>query len=1101
MNSYKIVFIIRRYQINKLFSKIVSVVTAAAVTVFVSSSSLQTFVNELKVNAAETDVIYGDVNGDNIVNVFDLSMIKKEINSPGSSDIRLAAADVNADDIVDVKDAVEVQDFLVGRTKGFTGSIKKSINKMDRSVVKKSISSKDLPEYCDTQVTRDIADLAERLNSPEEIFKYVANTVNTEFYSGLRKGAIGTFEQNSGNDYDQASLLLAMLKYMDYDASYYAVKANLTVDELMAMTYTDNIEAAINIYTSQGKPLSEQTDGTFETERIGIAFDYNDISYFLDPSFKKYEKNPEAIDLNSLTSEIETKYLNDNEMSLFTAAMNAESAYNAQNIADAFPQYKIIPQEFDFPSYNISDYSEDALSIVDNVELFIGDKKAFSYPAAYLYNHNLTIEYEFVKYSDEEIQEFNKMFLDSLGLNSIDDLTRNLGTYEKQVLINAVVKLDGQKIAVGEPGNLGDKEQLKINITSNGQCASVEKELTFGALYSIIFDSQIISPYEIADLYSKLPQTADEQSKINSGNIYGSDTMMNTLSLIGKTYFSQVDTNNAMLANMSNSFNSRRLSVAVVDYTPEIRNDNYVRLTGNGKIGIDVLGNWTIFKSRSNNINDETNLRHSAGFLSSELEGTVLEEMTGVRSVSTAEVLRQAAEQNIDIIQISKENLNELCSCNMSAENKADITEYANQGMIITVPKDEVIMDSWVGTGYIVYDPQTDSMLYMINNNLNGGSFCSWVTLSYVCDLAIYFVECTWAFSMIMFSISLLCLVPILGFLTLPGIIVGLLGLGSLALSGLFTYHIGTSLRDDTLLYMQYLDGDLEAGEKLKYSALDNALQAGVIMGAPKLAGGFFSKLKANKYLGPTLQKVGEALNSVGMSIGSYFSDAFAASPEGFEGALRIINRVSPSSGKAIAGFIGKFGSGFAKSLGNAYYSRGIEGVDSLLKYVEKYGETANRDFLTTTLKGADYGKSLDTYEYFDSIASKYSEDAMHYKFNSEKYVPKNEDALDVADILKRMDKAEEMYAEFRGVSDDVTAIADNTGWSIDDITTIKNHLFNDSVLKDEGYALLDPDFEIAVAWERLIEGKYYENDILLLEHELYEATYYNHFHSIKGCT
>ena len=74
---------------NKLFSKIVSVVTAAAVTVFVSSSSLQTFVNELKVNAAETDIIYGDVNGDSIVNVFDLSMIKQEINSPGSSDIIL----------------------------------------------------------------------------------------------------------------------------------------------------------------------------------------------------------------------------------------------------------------------------------------------------------------------------------------------------------------------------------------------------------------------------------------------------------------------------------------------------------------------------------------------------------------------------------------------------------------------------------------------------------------------------------------------------------------------------------------------------------------------------------------------------------------------------------------------------------------------------------------------------------------------------------------------------------------------------------------------------------------------------------------------------
>lgn len=93
------------------------------------------------------------------------------------------------------------------------------------------------------------------------------------------------------------------------------------------------------------------------------------------------------------------------------------------------------------------------------------------------------------------------------------------------------------------------------------------------------------------------------------------------------------------------------------------------------------------------------------------------------------------------------------------------------------------------------------------------------------------------------------------------------------------------------------------------------------------------------------------------------------------------------------------------------------------------------------------------------------------------------------------------MYAEFRNAADDVVSIAQNTGWSADDIATIKNHLFNDTVLKDDGYGLLDPDYEIAVAWKRLIDGNYYNCDILLLEHELFEATYYNYFHSINGCS
>lgn len=91
---------------NKLFSKIVSAVTAAAMTLFASSGSLQTFVNEIDAHAAETDVILGDVNDDDRVDVFDLTLIKREIINPGTTSIDLTAADVNIDGVVDVKDAL-----------------------------------------------------------------------------------------------------------------------------------------------------------------------------------------------------------------------------------------------------------------------------------------------------------------------------------------------------------------------------------------------------------------------------------------------------------------------------------------------------------------------------------------------------------------------------------------------------------------------------------------------------------------------------------------------------------------------------------------------------------------------------------------------------------------------------------------------------------------------------------------------------------------------------------------------------------------------------------------------------------------------------------
>lgn len=194
---------------NKLFSRLFSVVTAVTVALFVTSGSLQTFVTEFKANAAETEVIYGDVNGDDRVDAFDLCLMKQEIITSGSTSIDLVAADVNADGVVDVKDAIEVQDFLLCRTKGFTGSIRRSINELDRSIVTKDINGNALSGD-ETKLTGDMATLAETLGTPAGVFKYVLNNYKTEFYYGSRKGAIGTYEECGGNDYDQASLLIAL---------------------------------------------------------------------------------------------------------------------------------------------------------------------------------------------------------------------------------------------------------------------------------------------------------------------------------------------------------------------------------------------------------------------------------------------------------------------------------------------------------------------------------------------------------------------------------------------------------------------------------------------------------------------------------------------------------------------------------------------------------------------------------------------------------------------------------------------------------------------------------------------------------------------------
>ncbi len=78
-------------------------------------------------------------------------------------------------------------------------------------------------------ITPEIAALAEELGkNPVKIYEYVKNTIMYQPYWGALKGAAETLAQKSGNDADQASLLIALLRASGYPARY--GRALVTVD-------------------------------------------------------------------------------------------------------------------------------------------------------------------------------------------------------------------------------------------------------------------------------------------------------------------------------------------------------------------------------------------------------------------------------------------------------------------------------------------------------------------------------------------------------------------------------------------------------------------------------------------------------------------------------------------------------------------------------------------------------------------------------------------------------------------------------------------------------------------------------------------------------
>lgn len=123
----------------------------------------------------------------------------------------------------------------------------------------------------------------------------------------------------------------------------------------------------------------------------------------------------------------------------------------------------------------------------------------------------------------------------------------------------------------------------------------------------------------------------------------------------------------------------------------------------------------------------------------------------------------------------------------------------------------------------------------------------------------------------------------------------------------------------------------------------------------------------------------------------------------------------------------------------------------------------------------------------------------MNDSYQSGNYTPTITDSAE--DFLKLDELASEMYHEYKTMTNDVAEIAANTNWDVADIEKIKHHIFTKEGLLDNGYGNFPPDYEMALAWQRVINGSCFDCDILLLNHELYELTYYDMYHSALGIT
>ena len=203
----------------------------------------------------------------------------------------------------------------------------------------------DMAASPDVRITPEIEALASELGgTATALFLHVKNTIDYQPYYGSVKGSAGIYWEKAGNDVDQASYLIALLRASGIPARYVAGVVGLPIGMAANWVGVENAEAAVEVFSSNGIPSEAITAGSGEA--IGLKFFHvwvevlNDHGRWvgMDPSFKQYRDHT-GVDVATIAG-VDADALYAGVMEGAITGADYASGLNEANLVEAMNGYR-----------------------------------------------------------------------------------------------------------------------------------------------------------------------------------------------------------------------------------------------------------------------------------------------------------------------------------------------------------------------------------------------------------------------------------------------------------------------------------------------------------------------------------------------------------------------------------------------------------------------------------------------------------------------------------------------------------------------------------------------------------------------------------------
>ena len=547
-------------------------------------------------------------------------------------------------------------------------------------------------------------------NDPERIYAFVHDNIRYTALFGDVKGAGATLTDRSGNSFDQASLMIAMLRQAGFTANYVYGTIRLTPEETLSWLGTNRVATLLRLLPSAGIPCrvyaySAEQLAYLDVDHVWVKVNIDGTDYAFAPALKEHI-HYSGIDLKTVTGFDTTQFVN----SALTGT--STGATWIQNVSKTN-----ISSRLSTMAMNLVDHVRTTLPDATLNEIIGGSEiiKSTEAPRRESLPCQQSITAEWTQIPDS--------FKTTLRIQhrGIDQTFYSSDIYGKRLTLfyndtnQPELRLDGSLIATGTAATAGTSQSVSVAVDHPYPGGGGSYADASGTIYIRAGGS-----YVLVNGWGEISRSmVEKHRKLLARNRHGSQSQT-AEPVLGESL--------AMLSSQWLAQCSRMDELTGPLTGTHIIHHHWIGVCGqNDSPYIDMPVNLTSVISLESDEAMETSVFVNASGHHSAFEWGIIDQtQPAYTAVSTVKLIDRSNAKADKIFEADSSNFSTvktlLESGTYSSSELSHIQSYINAGYRVILPGDGNLgEDSWQGTGFLTVSSDASNVGHIISGGFKGG--------------------------------------------------------------------------------------------------------------------------------------------------------------------------------------------------------------------------------------------------------------------------------------------------------------------------------------------------------------------------------------------